>query len=111
MLARTYRQSHRRDTSAMAPGSDIPAAMSNFELISSALPPGSDVADSPSIRGVMTHSGPQPHLDQTFTINASALTACVLRGRVGWRPFAFSIASRRAAVDLEGRPSDEARVV
>ncbi len=58
-LAITYRQSHRRGTSAMAPGSDIPAAMSDFELISSALPPGSDVADSPGIRGVMTQSGSQ----------------------------------------------------
>jgi hypothetical protein len=38
----------------MAPASDIPAAMSDFELISSALHPGSDVADSPGIRGVMT---------------------------------------------------------
>ncbi len=58
LLARTYRQSRRRDTSAMAPGSDIPAAMSDFELISSALPPGSDVADSPDVRGLLTHSRP-----------------------------------------------------
>ena len=57
VLAMTYRQSRRRGTSAMDPGSDIPAAMSDFELISSALPPGSDVTDSPGIRGVMTQTG------------------------------------------------------
>ncbi len=56
LLAKTYRQSRRRGTSAMASGSDIQAAMSDFELISSALPPGSDVTDSPGIRGVMTRS-------------------------------------------------------
>jgi hypothetical protein len=54
VLARTYRQSRLCGTSAMAPGSDIPAAMSGFELISSGIPSGSDVADSPGIRGVMT---------------------------------------------------------
>ncbi len=56
-LAKTYRQRHLCGTSAMAPGSDIPAAMSDFELISSALPPGSDIADSPGIREVMTRLG------------------------------------------------------
>jgi len=57
LMAITYRQSRSRGMSAMAPGSDIPAAMSAFDLISSALPPGSDVADSLGLRGVLTLSG------------------------------------------------------
>ncbi len=57
LMAMTYRQRRLRATSAMASGSDIPVAMSDFELISSALPPGSDVTNSPSIRGVMTQPG------------------------------------------------------
>ncbi len=56
LMAKTYRQNHPRGTSAMAPSSDIPAAMSDFELNSSALTPGSDVADTCRVRGVMTHS-------------------------------------------------------
>ena len=56
-LARTYRQSRRRGTSAMASGSDIPAAMSGFGLIPSGIPPGPDVTEPPGIRGVMTHNG------------------------------------------------------
>ena len=66
-MAKTYRQRSLRGTSAMAPGSDIPAAMSAFDLISSALPPGSDVANSPGIRGVLTHNGSRDsHIRDTF---------------------------------------------
>ncbi len=39
------------------PNSGPPAAMSDFELISSALPPGSDVPDLLRVRGVMVESG------------------------------------------------------
>ena len=35
---------------------DIPAVMSGFELISSAIPSASDVADSRSIRGLLTQA-------------------------------------------------------
>ena len=61
-VARTYRQSRRRDTSAMAPGSDIPAAMSGFRLIPSGLHSGPDVAGATGIRRVLTrrrHSAPR----------------------------------------------------
>ncbi len=57
VLAKTYRQSRRRGTSGMAPGSDIPAAMSGFDHIASGMPPGPDETDSPSLRGLLTHSG------------------------------------------------------
>ncbi len=71
-MAKTYRQSRRRGTSAMAPGSDIPAAVSGFELIYSALPPGSDIADNPGIRGVMTQSG---HLSPTHPLDGAMISA------------------------------------
>ena len=57
LLAITPRQSRLVSTSGMAPASDIQMAMSGFELISSAMPSASDVADSRSIRGLLTRFG------------------------------------------------------
>ena len=57
VMARTRRQNHHRGTSAMAPAPDVLAAMSDFERIPSALPPGSDVADTRRVRGLLTQPG------------------------------------------------------
>jgi hypothetical protein len=41
----------------MTPGRDILAATSGFDLISSGMPPGPDVGDTPTERGKVTRLG------------------------------------------------------
>ena len=57
MLAKTYRPSHLRGTSGMAPTPDLLTAMSGFRLVPFGITSGSDVPDAPGIREVMTLSG------------------------------------------------------
>ncbi len=71
-MARTYRQSHLRGTSGMAPTPDLLAAMSGFRLIPSGITSGSDLADTPGVRGVLTTPDITVGGD-----NAAPLTICV----------------------------------
>ena len=57
LLAKTYRPSHLRGTSGMAPTPDLLAAMSGFRLIPSGIISGSDVPGTLGVRGVLTHNG------------------------------------------------------
>ena len=57
-LARTYRQSHLVAMSGMAPTPDFRVRMSGILSLSSGLPSGPDVADSPCVRGKMTQRRP-----------------------------------------------------
>ena len=57
VMARTYRQSHVRDTSGMAPTPDLLAAMFEFRLIPSGIASGPDVVDTLRVRGVLTLPG------------------------------------------------------
>jgi hypothetical protein len=52
--AKTYRQSHLRSTSGMAPTPDLLSAMSGFQLISSGVPSGPDMGSIPKAAGIAT---------------------------------------------------------
>jgi hypothetical protein len=82
-MARTYRQSRLRATSAMVPGSDIPAAMSGFDPFPSGMPPGPDVAGATGIRRVLTRrrhyfSPDFEHLARTATMGRLSRSCSLL---------------------------------